>query len=68
MFTRKPGYSIALPLSMNLVLARWKPSSCGEPTFVQSSVVDNKEFVYPNFCVRVSDGLHDHRLPEQHEV
>ena len=41
-------------------VGQWKPISCGEPTFVQGSVVDNKEFVFSwNCCVRVSDGLHD---------
>ena len=28
-----------------IAVGQWKPISCGEPTFVQSSVVDNREFV-----------------------
>ena len=30
-----------------IAVGQRKPISCGEPTFVQSSVVDNKEFVFP---------------------
>ena len=43
-------------------VGQWKPISCGEPEFVQSSVVEQRVCFSWNCGVRVPGGPRDHRF------